>query len=239
MAIVWALFESESAEDASHAPSPALSHARYLVGQVVQIRGFDASAAVPAPGSHLRRWEGPALPAPRPARMTPARPLTAVSDDGATQAMREARRSHLFQVPATIQQLHYTGREEREELKVQSSQGSGPCAVIIPIRKSEAWWAMAQDERQSFFTASKRGRGHTAIGFPYADRIFRRLYHARYVAPAAPGNEAWDFVTYFEFAPAHEALFRALLAELRDPLSNPEWTFVEREMEIWTTRLSA
>lgn len=223
MGIVWAFFEAESAGHVSPLLSPGGSVTRYLVGDVVQVRGASAAAAVPVVGSHVRRWEGPALPA---------------LPDETPSATREARRPPVFRVPATIQQLHYTGRDEREDLRVKSSQGSGPCAVIIPIRKSEAWWAMAQDERQSFFAPSKRGRGHTAIGFPYADRIFRRLYHARYVAPVAPGNEAWDFVTYFEFASSEEALFRALLAELRDPLSNPEWTFVEREMEIWTTRLA-
>jgi len=148
----------------------------------------------------------------------------------------EASRS-LFAVQATIQHLVYTSGEQRNELVARSSKGSGPLAVIIPLRKTDAWWALAQDERQAFFVPGKHGRGHAAIGFPYADRIFRRLYHARYAAPATARAERWDFVTYFEFTPDDEGLFRSLLGELRDPAINPEWAFVEREMEIWTTRL--
>jgi hypothetical protein len=198
---------------------------RYRVGQVVQVRGGEAAypsgqGPVPEVGSYLRRWEGPAWPASRD-----------LSSDSSSDS------SKTFAVRATIQHLVYTAKEQRDELVARSSKGSGPTAVIIPIRKSDAWWAMAQDERQAFFVPGKHGRGHAAIGVPYADRIFRRLYHARYAAPATPQAERWDFVTYFEFPAGEEGLFRALLGELRDPATNPEWAFVEREMEIWTTRL--
>lgn len=131
----------------------------------------------------------------------------------------------------STQHLVYTDAATRTELTQLSRGPSGPVAVLIPIRKSAAWWALAQDERQAHF---KPGRhpGHTALGRGFAARIYRRLYHARYL----PGS-AWDFLTYFEFPEAERDTFRELLALLRDPLQNPEWAFVEREQEIWLEKL--
>jgi hypothetical protein len=102
---------------------------------------------------------------------------------------------------------------------------------MIPIRKSAAWWALGQDERQAHFTPGRRP-GHTALGRGFAGRIYRRLYHARYL----PGS-SWDFLTYFEFPEAESGTFRELLALLRDPEQNPEWSYVEREHELWLRKL--
>lgn len=129
---------------------------------------------------------------------------------------------------AVTQHVLYTDAPLRRELVSISSAESGPVAVLIPISKSAAWWAMAQEERTAQFRSSGSAKGHFAIGASYAARIFRRLYHARYLPGAT-----WDFLTYFEFPREDEPTFRALLAELRDPCLNPEWEFVEREVEIW------
>ena len=133
----------------------------------------------------------------------------------------------------TTQHLGYTAEAQQAELAAISNPGSGPIAVLIPIAKSEAWWAQPHDRRQAHFRPHPEGRlpGHTAIGAAYAARIFRRLYHARYL----PGSD-WDFITYFEMEERHVPDFRALLAELRDPDRNPEWTFVTRELELWMRR---
>ena len=105
---------------------------------------------------------------------------------------------------------------------------SGVTAVVIPIRKTEAWWALPEPERRSHFGD---GAGHTHVGLPFIGRIHRRLYHSR-------GMELpYDFVTYFEFAPEDADHFRELLAGLRDPDRNPEWRYVEWECEIWLTKL--
>lgn len=40
-------------------------------------------------------------------------------------------------------------------------------AALIPIRKSEAWWTLAQDERRAIFEERSR---HTAIGLEYCRR---------------------------------------------------------------------
>src|SRR5207249_7080274 len=102
----------------------------------------------------------------------------------------------------------------------------------IPIAKSDAWWALAQDERDHYFRRTPDRPGHVEIGTRYAPSIFRRLYQARF----QPGSE-WDFLTYFEVREEDVGAFRSLLAGLRDPAVNPEWGFVERETEIWMTRL--
>ena len=130
------------------------------------------------------------------------------------------------------QHVLYTDAAQRAELAKISSPESGPCAVLIPIKKSAEWWALAQDERHAQFAGAGRAKGHTAIGTPYAARIFRRLYHARYL----PGS-AWDFLTYFEFPAAEAGSFRQLLNDLRNPELNPEWRLVEAEVELWLTKL--
>jgi hypothetical protein len=134
------------------------------------------------------------------------------------------------------QHLVYTDAETRRDLVRVSSpepgpgQGSGPVAVLIPIQKSAEWWNLAQDERQQYLAQPAR-TAHVAIGRRYADRIYRRLYHARYL----PRSE-WDFLTYFEFRREDRTAFLELLEALRDPGQNPEWAFVERELEIWMIR---
>ncbi len=136
------------------------------------------------------------------------------------------------ELAGVTQHIVYTSAEQRQKLAAVSASESGPCAVLIPIKKSDAWWSLAQDERYARFHGLPSARGHYDVGSAYAARIFRRLYHARYL----PGS-IWDFLTYFEF-PEHEApAFRALLAELRDPAQNPEWKYVERELEIWLQNL--
>lgn len=97
-------------------------------------------------------------------------------------------------------------------------------AALIPIRKSTAWWDLAQDERRAIFEARSR---HIADSMAYLPRIARRLYHARDL------GEPFDFLTWFEYAPEHEAAFDELVAMLR---SREEWRYVDREVEIRVSR---
>lgn len=124
----------------------------------------------------------------------------------------------------------YTDDETRAELARVSSPESGPVAVLIPIAKTSQWWELAQDARHAYLCGAS-AEGHVAIGRRYASRIYRRLYHARYL----PGS-VWDFLTYFEFSRDDAPVFQELLAALRDPVQNPEWEFVERELEIWMAK---
>lgn len=66
---------------------------------------------------------------------------------------------------------------------------------------------------------------HTEIGLCYLPAIARRLHHCRDLGEDQP----FDFVTWFEFAPAHASAFDDLLAALR---ASPEWAFVDREVDI-------
>jgi hypothetical protein len=64
---------------------------------------------------------------------------------------------------------------------------------------------------------------HIADSLAYLPRIARRLYHSRDL------GEPFDFLTWFEFAPEHEAAFDDLVGLLR---SREEWSFVEREVDL-------
>lgn len=133
--------------------------------------------------------------------------------------------------------FHYTSVTQRQELDARSHAEFEPSnetrSVLIPIGKSLRWWQLAQDQRQAHFQTSNNCEGHTAIGLRYADRVFRKLYHSRYVSPRAP----YDFLTYFEFQRFHKDDFRMLLEELRNTTRNPEWAYVELEFEIWMTKV--
>ncbi|MEI6160978.1 MAG: chlorite dismutase family protein [Roseococcus sp.] len=119
--------------------------------------------------------------------------------------------------------MRYTQRDEANALAARQQGLARPearCAALIPIRKSEAWWSLAQDERRAILEEQSR---HIAIGMEYLPAISRRLHHSREL------GEAFDFITWFEFAPQHEAAFDEMLQRLRE---KPEWSFVEREVDL-------
>ncbi len=122
----------------------------------------------------------------------------------------------------------YTERVEKEMLvSVQAGLGraEATCAALIPIRKTEAWWALAQDERREIFEARSH---HTAVGLKYLPAIARKLYHCRDI------GEPFDFLTWVEYAPEHAAIFEELVATLR---ATPEWQYVDREIDIRLTKV--
>jgi hypothetical protein len=123
----------------------------------------------------------------------------------------------------------YITRPEKEQLLAKQPALGRPeadCAVLIPIRKSEKWWALTQGERRQVFEAQSH---HTQIGLDYLPAIARRLHHCRDLADPEP----FDFLTWFEFAKPDTAEFDRLLAKLR---ASEEWKYVEREVEIRVTR---
>lgn len=123
--------------------------------------------------------------------------------------------------------LRYTTRSEADELTVRQ-EGLGRAeakrAALIPIRKSAAWWALAQDERRLIFEERSR---HTTIGLEYLPSIARRLHHSRELA------EPFDFLTWFEYAPEHSDSFEELVRRLRQ---TEEWRYVDREVDIRLSR---
>jgi hypothetical protein len=119
----------------------------------------------------------------------------------------------------------YVTRVEKDRLAaVQEGLGrpASLLAALIPIRKTAAWWALTQDERRAVFEESSH---HIQIGMRYLPAVARRLHHCRDLAEPQP----FDFLTWFEFAPADGPAFDAMLAELR---ATPEWTYVDREVDI-------
>jgi chlorite dismutase len=119
----------------------------------------------------------------------------------------------------------YVTREEKQQL-VATQQGLGrpasTCAALIPIRKSESWWMLPQDERRRIF---EQQSAHIRTGLKYLPAIARRLHHCRDLGAAEP----FDFITWFEFAPSDTSAFDNLVAELRE---TEEWNYVEREVDI-------
>lgn len=126
-------------------------------------------------------------------------------------------------------QLNYTDTTTLQRLKDQApTRGTGrdqPNAVVLPLSKTTEWWRLPQEKREQYFfkhpeVFNPRHLGHNAIGFKYINKIFRKLYHSRFMG----GDQ--DFITYFEFADSDAKTFDQLLDGLRDVALNPEWKFV-------------
>jgi len=127
----------------------------------------------------------------------------------------------------TLSNLRYATRDEVAGLRVRQEgldRRQATHAALIPIKKSAAWWDLAQDERRAIFEETSQ---HTRIGMDYLPAIARRLHHSRDL------GEPFDFLTWFEFAPTDEPAFDELLARLR---ATREWDFVEREVDVRLVR---
>jgi len=119
----------------------------------------------------------------------------------------------------------YVTRAEKTRLVAAQPELGRPeatAAAFIPIRKSAAWWALTQDERRAVFEESS---AHIRVGLDYLPAVARRLHHCRDLAESPP----FDFLTWFEFAPADAVAFDELLHRLRE---THEWSYVEREVEL-------
>ena len=122
----------------------------------------------------------------------------------------------------------YVHRAERAALSARSPSLGRPDAshaALIPIRKSTAWWELTQGDRRAIFEERSR---HISTGLEYLPAIARRLYHSHDL------GEPFDFLTWFEFAPAASERFDELVGKLRE---TEEWAYVEREVEIRLRRL--
>jgi hypothetical protein len=122
--------------------------------------------------------------------------------------------------------LRYTSSEERKRL-VSRQAGLGRdearLAALIPIRKTEEWWQLAQDERRRIFEETSH---HIEIGHDYLPAVARQLHHSRDL------GETFDFLTWFEYGAADETAFDELVRRLR---KTEEWRYVDREIEIRLT----
>jgi hypothetical protein len=166
------------------------------------IERLDTVAGSPlAPASRLEVIEGPGAARPAP---------------GAVWVLRGV----------TSNERYATTGEHRELTARQPPLGRARAtrAALIPVKKSEAWWDLAQDERRRIFTDSSR---HIGTGLEYLPAVARRLHHGRDL------GEPFDFLTWFEFAPEHAAAFEELVQRLR---ATEEWSYVEREIDLRLAR---
>lgn len=121
---------------------------------------------------------------------------------------------------------------------VQHSGTSMPHAFLIPMNKTDAWWAKDWMERHTYFLPryDDEGRivheGHALAAAAGIACLMRRTYKSEQ-QPAPAG--AYDFMTYFECGSADVPTFEAVLTALRDVERNPEWKFV-REGPTWRGR---
>jgi chlorite dismutase len=121
----------------------------------------------------------------------------------------------------------YVNRHEQETLAaIQEGLGrpGSTRAALIPIRKSDSWWALPQDDRRDIFEERSH---HIAAGLECLPAVARRLHHGRDL------GEPFDFLTWFEFAPNDADRFEELVIRLR---ATEEWTYVVREIDIRLVR---
>lgn len=88
-------------------------------------------------------------------------------------------------------------------------------AEFIPIRKPEAWWNLAQDERRKIMGSKSQ---YAQRGMKYLPAIAKKLFHSRDI------EGPFDFLTWFEYAPADAVAFEGLLEALREI---EEWSYVD------------
>jgi chlorite dismutase len=123
--------------------------------------------------------------------------------------------------------VRYVERAEKTALVAVQAGLSRPdatLAALIPIRKSAAWWELTQEERRRIFEDKSQ---HIAASMKYLPAIARQLYHSRDL------GQPFDFLTWFEFAPAHAQTFEDLVGMLR---ATEEWSYVEREVDVRVRR---
>src|SRR3954469_14896506 len=128
-----------------------------------------------------------------------------------------------WRLVAAPRHVRYVEGAEKEQLvAVQAGLGrpEAKLAALIPIRKSAAWWELTQEERRKIFEDKSH---HIASSLRFLPAIARQLYHCHDL------GGPFDFLTWFEFAPAHASLFEELVAMLR---RTEEWTYVEREVDV-------
>jgi chlorite dismutase len=133
----------------------------------------------------------------------------------------------VWTLTGTTSNTRYATRAETDAFATRQEglgRPSATSAALIPIRKSAAWWALAQDERRAIFEERSR---HTAIGMDYLPHVARRLHHCRDL------GGPFDFLTWFEYAPEHAEAFDHMLTRLR---ATEEWRYVEAEVDVRLTR---
>jgi hypothetical protein len=132
-----------------------------------------------------------------------------------------------WRLAGTVSHVRYVERAEKQQLTAMQAdlgQPESKLAALIPIKKSDAWWELTQEERRRIFEDKSH---HIASSLRFLPAIARQLYHCRDL------GQPFDFLTWFEYRLAHESLFEELVGMLRQ---TEEWTYVEREVDIRVER---
>lgn len=172
-------------------------------------------------GGSAGEWEVGSVRPVRGEALSPVARLTVVAP-GATHPA-----GSLWLLRGVVSNERYVTRPERDDLRaVQEGLGrtEATSAALIPIRKNQAWWDLAQDERRAIIEEQSR---HIRTGLRYLPAVARRLYHSRDL------GEPFDFLTWFEFAPGDAAAFEDLVGVLR---GTEEWKYVDREVDFRLAR---
>ena len=174
-------------------------------------------------GASTGRWSIERLETVAGSPLAPASRLEVIEGPGAA---RPAGDAVWVLRGVTSNERYATSGEHRQLAARQEPLGRAEStrAALIPVRKSEAWWDLAQDERRRLFEESSH---HIATGLEYLPAVARRLHHGRDL------GEPFDFLTWFEFAPEHAAALEELVRRLRE---TEEWTYVEREIDLRLAR---
>jgi hypothetical protein len=174
-------------------------------------------------GGSTGKWSIERLETVAGSPLAPASQLAVVEGPGAAGPSGEAA----WVLRGVTSNERYVTSGERRELAARQEplgRAGSTRAALIPVRKSEAWWDLAQDERRRIFEESSH---HIATGLEYLPAVARRLHHGRDL------GEPFDFLTWFEFAPEHTEAFEELVRRLR---KTEEWTYVEREIDLRLAR---
>jgi chlorite dismutase len=137
-----------------------------------------------------------------------------------------------FALRGVVSNERYTTRSEKEDLvsqQVALGRSQSSHGAFIALKKSDAWWALTQDERRAIFEDRS---SHVQLGLGAVPEVARRLHHCRDLGEDAP----FDFLTWFDFAEKDTQIFDDLLGALR---MTEEWNYVEREVDIRVVRSEA
>lgn len=156
-------------------------------------------------------------------------PAARLAVESSLSGSMSSDRGAVWTLTGFVSNARYSTAAELKRMSSVSPQLGRPeatCAALIPIKKTPAWWALGQDERRAIF---EERSGHIRKAMNYVPEVARQLHHSRDL------GEPFDFLTWFEFAPEHQAAFDAMLAELR---ATEEWHYVEREVDVRLSRLT-
>ena len=135
---------------------------------------------------------------------------------------------------SSAEMVHYSNKGAPARRSGRASRN----AIVMPIRKTPAWWQKSALERHSYFYPHVDGatahavKGHAMAAEKGIPSLYRRVY---YNPDGYQRPDEFDFVTYFECDDEALPVFDEVLNSLRDVLQNPEWRYVQ-EGPIWRGR---